>query len=85
LPNLILIDVDLPEIDGFQLCRYLRQSPELSKVPIVLTSRRVGLSLRIRAHFAGAKGTMPKPTPIAVLEQLLARHCPSPIRPGGTP
>ena len=85
LPNLILIDVDLPEIDGFQLCRYLRQSPELANVPIVLMTRRIGLTLRMRARFAGATGTMRKPTPIDALESLLARHCPAPTLPGGTP
>ena len=85
LPNLILIDVDLPEIDGFQLCRYLQQSPELAKVPIVLASHRVGLLLRIRAFFAGARGTMQKPMSVAALERLLACHCPPPKQPGGTP
>ena len=85
VPNLILVDVDLPEIDGFQLCRYLRQSPELAKVPIVLTASRVGLMLRWRAHLAGASGTATKPLSIENLERLVARHCPPPKPPGDTP
>jgi CheY-like chemotaxis protein len=85
IPNLILIDIDLPEIDGFQLCRYLQQSPELAKVPIVLASRRVGLLLRMRAFAAGAQGTMRKPMSVAALERLLACHCPPPKQPEGTP
>jgi twitching motility two-component system response regulator PilG len=85
VPNLILIDVDLPEVDGFQLCRYLRTSPELANVPIVLTASRVGLILRMRAHVSGTNGVMPKPLSIATIEQLVARHCPPPTNPGGTP
>jgi CheY-like chemotaxis protein len=78
VPDLILIDVDLAEIDGLQLCRYLRKSPDLARTPIVLTAGRIGLVLRLRAFFAGANGATPRSMPIATLESLLARHCPLP-------
>jgi CheY-like chemotaxis protein len=84
VPNLILVDVALPEIDGFQLCRYLRQDPELAKVPIVFMSPRVGLTLRLRAHLAGASSVATKPLSVANLERLVARHCP-PKTPGDKP
>ena len=46
IPNLILIDADLTEIDGCRLCGYLRKNAELANVPIVLMASRVGLMLR---------------------------------------
>ncbi|HEX6881596.1 MAG TPA: response regulator, partial [Terriglobales bacterium] len=38
LPDLILIDVKLPDLDGFEVCRKLKADPETSRIPIILYS-----------------------------------------------
>ncbi len=50
LPDLILLDVMLPEMDGFSVCEMLRKVPETSKIPVILLTgwasepaRRIGL------------------------------------------
>ena len=60
-PNLILMDISMPDIDGYELCRMLRLSSALKKVPIVMLTGRDGLVDRIRARMVGATNYITKP------------------------
>ena len=60
-PALILMDISMPEIDGYDLCRLLRQSTLLREIPIVMLTGRDGLVDRIRARMVGATDYMTKP------------------------
>jgi CheY-like chemotaxis protein len=54
LPDLALVDVMMPDIDGFEVCRRLRADPTTSRLPIFLYSAIVGQEVRAQAHAAGA-------------------------------
>lgn len=60
-PNLVLMDISMPEIDGYELCRMLRLSSALKEVPIVMLTGRDGLVDRIRARMVGATNYVTKP------------------------
>ncbi len=60
-PNLVLMDISMPEIDGYELCRMLRLSTALKEVPIVMLTGRDGLVDRIRARMVGATNYITKP------------------------
>ena len=60
-PNLILMDISMPDIDGYELCRMLRLSSALKEVPIVMLTGRDGLVDRIRARMVGATNYITKP------------------------
>ncbi|MDS3860429.1 response regulator [Thermosynechococcaceae cyanobacterium BACA0444] len=60
-PNLVLMDITMPEVDGYELCRMLRQSDLLKDVPIVMLTGRDGLIDRIRARMVGATDYLTKP------------------------
>jgi twitching motility two-component system response regulator PilG len=60
-PSLVLMDISMPEIDGYELCRMLRLSTALKKVPIVMLTGRDGLVDRIRARMVGATNYITKP------------------------
>lgn len=60
-PVLILMDISMPEIDGYELYKMLRQSSGLREIPIVMLTGRDGLIDRIRARMVGATDYMPKP------------------------
>jgi DNA-binding response OmpR family regulator len=75
--DLVLVDFVMPRMNGFQLCRALRQSEELRGTPVVLMSAK---SDRIREHFVqrtGAMDAITKPFDaqalIAVIENAIAR------------
>ncbi len=60
-PSLVLMDITMPEIDGYELCRMLRQSTLLKEIPIVMLTGRDGIVDRIRARMVGAVDYVVKP------------------------
>jgi twitching motility two-component system response regulator PilG len=60
-PELVLMDINMPDIDGYELCRLLRQSSLLQNIPIVMLTGRDGIVDRLRARVAGATDYMTKP------------------------
>lgn len=60
-PALILMDITMPELDGYELCRMLRQSTLLRDIPIVMLTGREGLIDRLRARMVGATDYITKP------------------------
>lgn len=60
-PALILMDISMPEIDGYELCQLLRQSSLLREIPIVMLTGREGLIDRLRARMVGANDYITKP------------------------
>jgi twitching motility two-component system response regulator PilG len=60
-PALILMDITMPEIDGYELCTMLRQSRHMRNVPIVMFTGREGIIDRMRAQLAGASDYVTKP------------------------
>jgi two-component system, cell cycle response regulator DivK len=65
LPNLIMMDLNLPRLDGFSAARRIRQLPELSEVPILANSafgmRGIDFTLRAEDLGKGITEYMPKP------------------------
>jgi twitching motility two-component system response regulator PilG len=70
-PHLIFMDINMPEINGYDLCQILRQSEALKEIPIVMLTGRDGLIDRMRAHMVGATEYLTKPVqPQALLDVL---------------
>jgi DNA-binding response OmpR family regulator len=60
-PALLILDLMLPELDGFELCRSIRRHQNLGKIPILILTARTGLEERKRAMESGADSYMTKP------------------------
>jgi len=60
-PDLILLDINLPEIDGYDLARRFRQTPGLQQVPILAVTANVMHGDRERTLEAGCDGYIQKP------------------------
>lgn len=71
LPDLILLDVMMPDIDGFKVCHYLKENEGTGDIPIMfLTARGADGDLAL-GRKAGADGFMTKPfQTIEVLKQI---------------
>lgn len=60
-PEVILMDINMPEIDGYELCRMFNQSHILKDIPVIMLTGRDGLLDRIRARMVGASDYIAKP------------------------
>ena len=70
LPDLILLDLMLPELDGFAVCEILRRDARTSKIPIIILTAMSGELARVAGMGSGANDFISKPfSP----KQLLAR------------
>lgn len=60
-PDLILLDVQMPQIDGFEVCRRLKANPKTAKIPIILLTVYTETALKVRGFEAGAIDYLTKP------------------------
>ncbi len=75
-PDLIFLDIVLPKVDGFQVCRRLKKDPATSAIPVILVSSKTQESDRFWGLKQGAVDYLPKPLDmrqvLASVERLLA-------------
>lgn len=75
-PDVILLDIRMPGMDGFEVNRRLKAVPELSDIPVIFLSAHAQEATRQDALAAGAKYFLPKPCDavqlIAVIEAVIA-------------
>jgi CheY-like chemotaxis protein len=71
-PNLILLDLNLPGINGFEVCRYLKRDPQLSKTSVIFVSVESSPELIQEAKEAGAVAYLVKPIGLDDLEGTIA-------------
>jgi two-component system sensor histidine kinase/response regulator len=69
-PDIILLDVHLPDGDGFEVCRRLRGDAALAKVPVIFMTAKGEVESRLKGFAAGAQDYVAKPFAI---EELMAR------------
>lgn len=73
MPDLLLLDAMMPEMDGFTVCARLRQRPEALQTPIIIVTSLDDEGSIDQAFSAGATDYVPKPVHFAVLRQRVAR------------
>ncbi len=73
-PDLIISDVMMPEMDGYELCREIRKDPFLSKVPIILVTSKSGGEAVEAGLEIGATDYVPKPFEMRELKARIATH-----------
>lgn len=60
-PDMVIADVNMPEMDGFELCQAIRKNPETSSIPVYLLSSALDDFDEDKAKKAGASGRFEKP------------------------
>jgi chemosensory pili system protein ChpA (sensor histidine kinase/response regulator) len=61
VPDIILLDIEMPRMDGYELAAQVRNDPRLSDIPIVMITSRVGEKHRARAIELGVNDYLGKP------------------------
>jgi len=60
-PDLILCDIAMPKLDGYQLCKIIKNSNDTKHIPVVMLSGKDGLFDRVRGKMAGCANYITKP------------------------
>ena len=69
-PDLILLDIMMPEMDGFETCKRLKENPETEDIPVIFLTAKVEMEDIIKGFKVGAVDYLTKPFN---MEELLAR------------
>lgn len=75
-PDLILCDIDMPQLDGYQLCAMLRQCSQFHQTPILMLTGKDGFIDRVQAKMVGATDYLAKPFEQDELLMLVEQYLP---------
>ncbi|QYO66671.1 response regulator [Leptolyngbya sp. 7M] len=73
-PDLVLLDINMPRMDGYQACKSMRNTPATANVPIVMISGKDGFFDKIRGKMAGCSGYISKPFGPETLMRIVEEH-----------
>lgn len=76
-PDLILLDLMLPGMDGFELLQQMRSDARLADVPVVVVSAKAQRLDELKADALGVRGYLTKPFRKAALMELVEANLPS--------
>jgi twitching motility two-component system response regulator PilG len=71
MPDLVLLDIMLPELDGFEVCRQIKENPETCHVPVVMLSARKNRQDVERGAQVGADAYVTKPFKSAKVMEII--------------
>ena len=61
IPDLVLLDITMPRMDGYQVCKVIRGKDSTKDVPVVMISGKDGFFDKVRGRMAGTTGYITKP------------------------
>ncbi|MEW6491211.1 MAG: response regulator transcription factor [Cyanobacteriota bacterium] len=77
-PDLVISDIMMPQVDGYQFLKKLREDPRFKSLPVVFLTARGMTSDRIQGYAAGVDAYLPKPFDsdelVAIVKNLLGRR-----------
>lgn len=73
-PDLILLDLSMAGIDGYELCRIIRNNSMFKEVPIIFVTGSKGIVDKVKAKIVGASGYLTKPFTRAELLKMIFMH-----------
>jgi len=73
-PDLILLDIEMPEMDGFDVISRLKQNPYLDRIPVIFLTASHDSKIEIRALESGARDFITKPVEKNILHHRIELH-----------
>ena len=75
LPDLILLDVMMPEINGYELCRQLKENKLTQNIPVVFVTALSDTANQVKGFEIGAIDYITKPIETSILKMRVRTHC----------
>jgi DNA-binding response OmpR family regulator len=76
VPDMILLDIAMPKLDGYEVCKRIRKDPRTAHVPVVMLSGKDALFDKVKGHVAGATHYLTKPFETPAVLAVVANLCP---------
>lgn len=73
-PNLILMDVEMPRVNGFEACKMLKQNAATAKIPVLLMTTRTGDAFVQKGFDSGCTDYLSKPLSADELIAAMKKH-----------
>jgi len=74
MPDIIILDVGLPDMTGFEVCRRIKSDPALKHIPILFLTSMDSVDKELRGLEAGGIDYIAKPINVLVLRARLKNH-----------
>ena len=72
-PAVVYLDMNLPNLSGYDVCEQIRADPLLQDIPIVMTSAQTSVAVRAACIEAGADAFVPKPFQLDAFARMIER------------
>ncbi len=73
-PDVVLLDIMMPEMDGFQVLEAIRENPETEELPVIMVSALADMEHHVEATMKGANGYLNKPLLLNILLDELQKY-----------
>ncbi|MGD9214793.1 MAG: response regulator [Desulfobacteraceae bacterium] len=73
-PDLVLLDIILPKMDGYRILSIIKKTPELKSTPVILLTSKNGMINRVKGRLAGSAGYLTKPFETTELIGAVNKH-----------
>lgn len=74
IPDLILLDITMPGMDGYQVCKAIKQNPAIKRIPVVMLSGKDGFFDKVKGRLAGATDYITKPFQETTLAEAVRKY-----------
>ncbi|HEY7414892.1 MAG TPA: response regulator [Ktedonobacteraceae bacterium] len=74
IPDLVLLDIGLPKMDGYEVARRLKTKSQFSNTVIIMLTRRDGVFDRLKGRLAGARDYITKPFKTQDIVSVIESH-----------
>ena len=79
VPDVILLDIAMPKLDGYEVCKRIKQSPRTAAIPVVMLSGKGAFFDQVKGHMAGATEYLTKPFETPAVLAVVSRVCQAPV------
>ncbi len=75
VPRVVLLDIAMPDLDGYEVCKRIKQDPRTSAVPVIMLSGKGAFFDKVKGHMAGATEYLTKPFETPEVLAVVTQHC----------